>query len=450
MINKDLKKSIYLSSFKGMLSETLSSDSNVDLKLSDIKIKKNIDRKEEKRRKIDDEIDIPYEIPESWRWVKLGYLADVIRGLTFSQSFKEQKDNTILVLRGGNIDSKSEELIYDDNIYVSNDIPNDNQYIRMGDTLIVASSGTKTSVGKSAYITEIDSNVSFGGFMMVVRPYEEILNPKYLSYNIKMYRNKIINDTNGYISNITNAILNNLLIPLPPIEEQNRIVEKVDSIMEQIECVSEIEEEIEDAKSRFIEDIRKSILQEAFDGTWDAKKENWNENTLKDLCIEICTGNSISETVKKNKYMKLTEGYNYIATKDLEFNHTFNYENGVKIPYDEPKFKYANPDNILLCIEGGSAGRKIGILAEKVCYGNKLCKFDVREEIDPKFLYYYLQSPIFLKNFYDKLSGIIGGVSIEKIRKIKMKYPDINKQKEIVKKLDEIMPLINDVEILCS
>ena len=265
-----------------------------------------------------------------------------------------------------------------------------------------------------------------------------------------MYRNKIINDTNGYISNITNAILNNLLIPLPPIEEQNRIVEKVDSIMEQIECVSEIEEEIEDAKSRFIEDIRKSILQEAFDGTWDAKKENWNENTLKDLCIEICTGNSISETVKKNKYMKLTEGYNYIATKDLEFNHTFNYENGVKIPYDEPKFKYANPDNILLCIEGGSAGRKIGILAEKVCYGNKLCKFDVREEIDPKFLYYYLQSPIFLKNFYDKLSGIIGGVSIEKIRKIKMKYPDINKQKEIVKKLDEIMPLINDVEILCS
>ena len=79
-----------------------------------------------------------------------------------------------------------------------------------------------------------------------------------------------------------------------------------------------------------------------------------------------------------------------------------------------------------------------------------MCKFDVREEIDPKFLYYYLQSPIFLKNFYDKLSGIIGGVSIEKIRKIKMKYPDINKQKEIVKKLDEIMPLINDVEILCS
>lgn len=450
MISKDLKKSIYLSSFKGELSETLKSDSDIETKLNEIKLEKNIDKKEEKRRKIDDETDTPYEIPEGWKWVKLGYLADVIRGLTFSQSFKEQKDNTILVLRGGNIDSKTEELIYNDNIYVSNEIPNDNQYLRKGDTLIVASSGTKTSVGKSSFITEIDDNVSFGGFMMVVRPYEEILNPKYLSYNIKMYRNKIINDTNGYISNITNAILNNLLIPLPPIEEQNRIVEKVDSIMSQVEDVSEIEDEIENTKSKFIEDIRKSVLQEAFDGSWSDPKECWNEMTLKDLCNEICTGNSISETVKKNKYMKVADGYNYIATKDLEFNHTFNYENGVRIPFDEPKFKVASPNNILLCIEGGSAGKKIGILNEKVCYGNKLCKFDSKEEIEPRFLYYFLQSPIFLRNFNDKLSGIIGGVSIEKIRKIKMKYPSIDEQKTIVQKLDEIMPLINEVDRLCN
>lgn len=66
---------------------------------------------------------------------------------------------------------------------------------------------------------------------MVVRPYQEILNPKYLSYHIKMYRNKIISDTNGYISNITNAILNNLMIPLPPIEEQERIVQKIEQLL---------------------------------------------------------------------------------------------------------------------------------------------------------------------------------------------------------------------------
>lgn len=94
--------------------------------------------------------------------------------------------------------------------------------------------------------------------------------------------------------------------------------------------------------------------------------------------------------------MNLNSGYNYIATKDLEFSHSFVYENGVKIPYDEKGFKYAEPSDILMCIEGGSAGKKIGILSEKVCFGNKLCRFGlISDRILPKYLYYYLQSPVF-------------------------------------------------------
>jgi type I restriction enzyme S subunit len=195
-----------------------------------------------------------------------------------------------------------------------------------------------------------------------------------------------------------------------------------------------------------VENIKKAILQEAYSGKWSNNYEVWQEEILENLCREICTGNSIPETIKKSRYAKVEEGYNYIATKDLEFDHTFNYENGIKIPYDEPGFKYANTNDILLCIEGGSAGRKIGILEEKICYGNKLCKFEIKEEIDPKFLYYYLQSPIFLKNFYDNLSGIIGGVSISKIRKIKMLYPKIEEQKEIVRKIENIIFLVEEIE----
>ena len=120
-------------------------------------------------------------------------------------------------------------------------------------------------------------------------------------------------------------------------------------------------------------------------------------------------------------------------------------ENGVKIPFDEPKFRYANINDILLCIEGGSAGKKIGILEEKVCYGNKLCKFEVKDDVLPKFLYYYLQSPIFLKNFFDKISGIIGGVSISKIRTIEFEYPDVEEQKRIVEKIEAILPIIESI-----
>jgi len=80
----------------------------------------------------------------------------------------------------------------------------------------------------------------------------------------------------------------------------------------------------------------------------------------------IYTGNSINETEKQRKYVGLSDGYNYIATKDVSFEHTINYENGVKIPFYEINFKVAYKDTPLLCIEGGSAGNAAVYRGEKL------------------------------------------------------------------------------------
>ena len=85
---------------------------------------------------------------------------------------------------------------------------------------------------------------------------------------------------------------------------------------------------------------------------------NWCWTRLTFLS-DLLTGNSINAKEKENKYMNLSEGYNYIATKDISFNSNINYNNGVKIPF-ENNFKIAKKNSSLLCIEGGSAGRKIG------------------------------------------------------------------------------------------
>ena len=98
-------------------------------------------------------------------------------------------------------------------------------------------------------------------------------------------------------------------------------------------------------------------------------------------CCEMYTGNSISESVKKAKYAGLKEGYDYIATKDVAFEHTIEYDNGVRIPVDEG-FRIAYSGSVLMCIEGGSAGRKIGILDRDVCFGNKLCTFNSKEIVN--------------------------------------------------------------------
>lgn len=171
--------------------------------------------------------------------------------------------------------------------------------------------------------------------------------------------------------------------------------------------------------------------------------ETWVWSTL-GLCCEMYTGNSISETVKASKYAGLETGYDYIATKDVTFNQEICYDNGVRIPHNEG-FKVAYKNAILMCIEGGSAGRKIGILDRDVCFGNKLCSF-YAQGIDNKYLYYYLQSWLFKELFSGNMTGIIGGVSIKKLKEIFIPVAPIHEQKRIVAKIEELLPLIDRYE----
>ena len=158
---------------------------------------------------------------------------------------------------------------------------------------------------------------------------------------------------------------------------------------------------------------------------------------------EVYTGNSINKTEKETKFTGLNEGYNYIATKDVKFDNSIDYDNGVKIPRDLEKFRVASQGSVLLCIEGGSAGRKIGILNQDVCFGNKLACFKTFNE-NNDFLSYYLQSPNFKEIFKSKKTGIIGGVGIAKLRNVLMPIPPYNEQKRIINKLRVLFPKINE------
>lgn len=276
------------------------------------------------------------------------------------------------------------------------------------------------------------------------------INLKYMFYYLKSQVPYFISEGKSIIPGIKRDTLLKLNIPLPSKDEQQKIVSNIEKLFFKLDKIKPLENELSALKLNFANNMKKSILKNAFDGKYSAIEFcDWKNDKLINVCDDICTGNSISENVKKTKYVNLDNGYNYIGTKDLNFNHSFEYENGVKIPFDEPKFKYANVNDILLCIEGGSAGKKIGILKEKVCYGNKLCKFS-SSILYSKFLYYFLQSPQFIKNFHDNISGIIGGVSINKIKSIRIDFPPIEEQQRIVDKIEQLLPLCDDIENLVS
>ena len=173
--------------------------------------------------------------------------------------------------------------------------------------------------------------------------------------------------------------------------------------------------------------------------------DNWSWIRLSSFC-DIYTGDSINESDKNKLYRNRQEGYDYIGTKDINFNHSIVYENGVKIPYNTG-FKICPKSKILLCIEGGSAGRKIAFTSKAVCFGNKLACFN-SWIIDDKYLYLFLQSPLFLQLFKDKLTGIISGVSINNLKQLFLPLPPLDEQERIVEKFKSCEPLLSQYELI--
>lgn len=165
---------------------------------------------------------------------------------------------------------------------------------------------------------------------------------------------------------------------------------------------------------------------------------------------DLYTGNSIPQSVKENKYAKLKkeDGYPYIGTKDVGFNHLINYDNGVYIPFDED-FRHAYPGNTLLCIEGGSAGKKIGITNQEVCFGNKLMCFKPKY-IEFPITYWYLQSPSFSKLFKDSTTGMITGISKKNLENLLLPIPPLEEQIRISNKLNQLDILLCEYERTCS
>ena len=167
-------------------------------------------------------------------------------------------------------------------------------------------------------------------------------------------------------------------------------------------------------------------------------KKDWEIKKLGELG-NIFSGNSINEKEKKS-YMDLSKkGLFYVATKDISSDSEIEYKNGILIP-DEclSKFKIAHKDSVLICAEGGSAGKKLAYNSEyDICFVNKLFAFEANNSIFSKFVFYYYQSSDFVKHFKNRLAGLIGGVSLQKFKEIPCPVPPLEEQKRIVKILDE-------------
>lgn len=162
---------------------------------------------------------------------------------------------------------------------------------------------------------------------------------------------------------------------------------------------------------------------------------SWNISKLGEEC-KIFSGNSINAKTKESLYTNV-EGTPYIATKDITYDGNINYLNGISIPdEDHDKFRKAKSECVFICAEGGSAGRKIAFSDTECFFVNKLFCLEAGSNLLPKYIYYYLRSEAFQIQFKNALTGLIGGVSLSKIKLFEITYPSLSVQKQIVEKLD--------------
>lgn len=162
----------------------------------------------------------------------------------------------------------------------------------------------------------------------------------------------------------------------------------------------------------------------------------------------IFNGNSINASEKESKYAGV-EGLPYIATKDVGYGfESLDYDNGICIPPDEEKFRIAHQGAVLICAEGGSAGKKCGLTDRDICFGNKLFANELYGQIPSRFILYVYLSPAFRASFTAAMTGIIGGVSIAKFVEIPIPLPPLEEQHRIVAKVDQLIAQCDVLENL--
>ena len=170
--------------------------------------------------------DMPYELPNGWKWVYLGEIGQTNIGLTYAPSDVSDTISGTPVLRSNNIQDGKLDLT--DLKRVVKDIK-ENVLVQQGDLLICVRNGSKALVGKTALITGLSEEMAFGAFMAIFRSQFN----EYLLYfiNSPLFRNMIDEVNTMTINQITQGNLKSTICPLSPLAEQRRIVAKIDQLM---------------------------------------------------------------------------------------------------------------------------------------------------------------------------------------------------------------------------
>ena len=182
------------------------------------------------------------KFPQSWCSVTVNDVCSIIGGISYNKA--DIQDTGIRVLRGGNIQNGKVIDCFDD-VFIPLSYQNNDNQVQHGDIIVVASTGSQTLIGKTGFADRDIPKTQIGAFLRIVRLKQKALSPYIrLIFQTDDYKGYIRNVAKGSnINNVKNAHLQNYQIYLPPLEEQQRIVQKIEelfSVLDNIQKALEV------------------------------------------------------------------------------------------------------------------------------------------------------------------------------------------------------------------
>lgn len=237
----------------------------------------------------------PYPVPTNWRWVRISNFVELERGITFPASAKNFEFNEGLIgcARTANI---QEEFVWTDLIYVDKSYTkrNEKKLVQKNDILMSVANSYHL-VGKVSFISEVKEDITFGGFLLCIRPKNVDVKFLYYYFRYLFLSGKIqqLATQTTNIANINAKKIQSLPIQLPPQNEQKRIAEKVERLLGKIDEAKQL---IEEAKETF-ELRRAAILDKAFRGELTRK---WREENNSEDILNYITSLKTITNLKEN------------------------------------------------------------------------------------------------------------------------------------------------------
>ena len=413
------------------------------------------------------EDEVPFEIPEGWKWVYIGdiFLHNTGKAQNASSSTNGtiRKFITTSNLYWGHFDfSKVKEMPFTEQEI-------ERCSARKGD-LLVCEGG---DCGRSAIWT-YDEEVCIQNHVHRLRPYYE-LSIEYYYYLFQLYKfTGRLRGRGVAIQGLSSDAIHKVVCPLPPLAEQRRIVAKIEELLPLIERYETAWSRLEDFNKRFPGDMQKSLLQMAIQGKLVEQRpeEGTGEELYKQIQAEkqalikagkIKKEKPLPEITEDEVPFEIPEGWKWVKFgnaisllsgtdfKPEEYNDQHRgttyitgasclSETGViENRWTEAPRCIARKGDVLLVCKGSGYGKTVICDVEEAHIARQIMAVKCSDNLDMHYIMHYLNANLTIIKAYGQ--GVIPGIDRASVLNMTFPLPPLAEQKRIVARLEELLPL---------